>query len=105
MQSAEKQMVFCGHTPAYRIDVRLLQAMLDRHLVSRCKAVRGDCHARCRRNLDSMKDAVCLAQRHIADTLRSARGFPGSLDRPNRANLDGTPMVSPRSRLCYWFRR
>jgi hypothetical protein len=29
-----------------------------------CKAVRLDCHARFRRNLDSMKDAVCLAQRH-----------------------------------------
>jgi hypothetical protein len=36
------------------------------------------------RNLGSMKDAACLGKHHSADTLPSARGFPGSPILPNR---------------------
>jgi hypothetical protein len=76
MQLAVEQLVF--RDMPQRIEWRFDYGRPDvgpGSLVSRSKAVRLDCHARFRRNLDSMKDAVCLAQRHIADTLRSAHGF------------------------------
>jgi hypothetical protein len=40
-----------------------------------------------------MKDAVCLAQHHSADTLRNAREFLGSPGLPNRGGEGGTSKV------------
>jgi len=44
-----------------------------------------------------MKDAACLGQHHSADTPRSAHGFRGSPDPPNRGGWGGTSKVWPRA--------
>jgi hypothetical protein len=85
----------------YRMQVRLRQPLSRGHesaeKLSRCRCPRYPLRPRLEQH------ALYLCRRYSADIPRSAHGFPGSPDHPNRASEDDTSKVWPSAELCSQF--